>query len=190
MTTEIRVPTLGESISEATVGKWFKQRGDAVKADEPLVELETEKVTIEVNAPAAGVLDEIAAETGATVSIGALLGSLGLRRQSRTRRLSPRKRPTPRPRCRPRPPRPRSPPRTALTFPASRAGQARPGAQDRRARCDRQGGALGARVRAFAGASAGPPLRRLPFRRPPRSFPCRRRRPPRPTIRRAKSACA
>ncbi|MGO4871331.1 MAG: 2-oxoglutarate dehydrogenase complex dihydrolipoyllysine-residue succinyltransferase [Roseiarcus sp.] len=74
MATEIRVPTLGESISEATVGKWFKQRGDVVKADEPLVELETDKVTLEVNAPAAGVLTEIAAETGQTVAIGALLG--------------------------------------------------------------------------------------------------------------------
>jgi len=76
MVTEIRVPTLGESISEATVGKWFKQRGDAVRADEPLVELETDKVTLEVNAPAAGVLTEIAAETGQTVAIGALLGGL------------------------------------------------------------------------------------------------------------------
>src|SRR5437763_3272136 len=76
MATDIRVPTLGESISEATVGKWFKQRGDAVKADEPLVELETEKVTLEVNAPSAGVLSEIAADSGATVAIGALLGSL------------------------------------------------------------------------------------------------------------------
>jgi len=76
MAIEIRVPTLGESISEATVGKWFKQRGDAVKADEPLVELETDKVTLEVNAPAAGVLSEIAAETGQTVAIGALLGGL------------------------------------------------------------------------------------------------------------------
>ncbi len=76
MLTEIRVPTLGESISEATVGKWFKQRGDAVKADEPLVELETDKVTLEVNAPAAGVLTEIAVETGQTVAIGALLGGL------------------------------------------------------------------------------------------------------------------
>ncbi|MGD1017412.1 MAG: biotin/lipoyl-containing protein, partial [Roseiarcus sp.] len=74
MATEIRVPPLGESISEATVGKWFKQRGDAVKADEPLVELETDKVTLEVNAPAAGVLTEIVAETGQTVAIGALLG--------------------------------------------------------------------------------------------------------------------
>src|ERR1700759_1342042 len=76
MATEIRVPTLGESISEATVGKWFKQKGEAVKADEPLVELETEKVTLEVNAPSAGVLSEIAADSGATVTIGALLGSL------------------------------------------------------------------------------------------------------------------
>ncbi len=76
MAIEIRVPTLGESISEATVGKWFKQRGDAVKADEPLVELETDKVTLEVNAPAAGVLTEIAAETGQTVAIGALMGGL------------------------------------------------------------------------------------------------------------------
>jgi len=76
MATEIRVPTLGESISEATVGKWFKRRGDAVKADEPLVELETDKVTLEVNAPANGVLSEVAVETGATVGIGALLGAV------------------------------------------------------------------------------------------------------------------
>src|SRR5277367_4977949 len=76
MATEIRVPTLGESITEATVGKWFKQRGDAVKADEPLVELETDKVTLEINAPAPGVLSEVSAQTGETVSIGALLGAL------------------------------------------------------------------------------------------------------------------
>ena len=75
MATEIRVPTLGELITEATVGKWFKQRGDAVKADEPLVELETDKVTLEVNAPAPGVLSEVSAQTGETVSIGALLGA-------------------------------------------------------------------------------------------------------------------
>ncbi len=77
MATEIRVPTLGESITEATVGKWFKQSGDAVKIDEPLVELETDKVTLEVNAPANGVLSEIAVHTGETVAVGALLGSLG-----------------------------------------------------------------------------------------------------------------
>jgi 2-oxoglutarate dehydrogenase E2 component (dihydrolipoamide succinyltransferase) len=76
MATEIRVPTLGESITEATVGKWFKKAGESVQADEPLVELETDKVTLEVNAPNSGVLSEIAAETGQTVAIGALLGQL------------------------------------------------------------------------------------------------------------------
>jgi 2-oxoglutarate dehydrogenase E2 component (dihydrolipoamide succinyltransferase) len=76
MATEIRVPTLGESISEATVGKWFKKAGESVQADEPLVELETDKVTLEVNAPSSGVLSEIAADTGQTVAIGALLGQL------------------------------------------------------------------------------------------------------------------
>jgi 2-oxoglutarate dehydrogenase E2 component (dihydrolipoamide succinyltransferase) len=76
MAIEIRVPTLGESISEATVGKWFKKAGEPVRADEPLVELETDKVTLEVNSPGAGVLSEIAAETGQTVAIGALLGQL------------------------------------------------------------------------------------------------------------------
>jgi 2-oxoglutarate dehydrogenase E2 component (dihydrolipoamide succinyltransferase) len=74
--TEIRVPTLGESVTEATIGKWFKQPGDVVAADEPLVELETEKVTIEVPAPAAGVLSEIVAKDGETVAIGALLGQI------------------------------------------------------------------------------------------------------------------
>src|SRR5215467_187963 len=74
--TEIRVPTLGESVTEATIGKWFKQRGDVVAVDEPLVELETDKVTIEVPAPAAGVLSEIVAKDGETVSVGALLGQI------------------------------------------------------------------------------------------------------------------
>ncbi len=74
--TDIRVPTLGESVTEATVGKWFKQPGEAVAVDEPLVELETDKVTLEVPAPAAGVLSEIAAKTGDTVGIAALLGQI------------------------------------------------------------------------------------------------------------------
>ncbi|OZB02693.1 MAG: dihydrolipoamide succinyltransferase [Rhizobiales bacterium 39-66-18] len=77
MATEIRVPTLGESVTEATIGKWFKKPGEAVKADEPLVELETDKVTVEVPAPAAGVLAEIVAKDGETVGVGALLGMLG-----------------------------------------------------------------------------------------------------------------
>jgi 2-oxoglutarate dehydrogenase E2 component (dihydrolipoamide succinyltransferase) len=76
MATEIRVPTLGESVSEATVGRWFKKAGDAVKADEPLVELETDKVTLEVNAPSAGVLSEITVKDGETVAPGALLGQI------------------------------------------------------------------------------------------------------------------
>src|SRR5262245_20517770 len=73
---EIRVPTLGESVTEATIGKWFKKAGDAVAVDEPLVELETDKVTIEVPAPSAGVLGEIAAKDGDTVAVGALLGMI------------------------------------------------------------------------------------------------------------------
>jgi 2-oxoglutarate dehydrogenase E2 component (dihydrolipoamide succinyltransferase) len=73
---EIRVPALGESVTEATIGKWFKQPGDPVAVDEPLVELETDKVTIEVPAPAAGVLGDIAAKDGETVAVGALLGQI------------------------------------------------------------------------------------------------------------------
>ena len=81
---EIRVPTLGESVTEATIGKWFKKPGDAVAVDEPLVELETDKVTIEVPAPAAGVLADIAAKDGETVAVGALLGQIkeGARRRA------------------------------------------------------------------------------------------------------------
>src|SRR5215472_16510134 len=74
--TEIRVPALGESVAEATIGKWFKKPGDAVAVDEPLVELETDKVTIEVPAPAAGVLADIAAKDGDTVAVGAVLGQI------------------------------------------------------------------------------------------------------------------
>jgi 2-oxoglutarate dehydrogenase E2 component (dihydrolipoamide succinyltransferase) len=73
---EIRVPTLGESVTEATIGKWFKKAGDVVAVDEPLVELETDKVTIEVPAPAAGVLTDVAVKDGDTVAVGALLGAI------------------------------------------------------------------------------------------------------------------
>ena len=73
---EIRVPALGESVTEATIGKWFKKPGEAVVVDEPLVELETDKVTIEVPAPAAGVLADIAAKDGDTVAVGAVLGQI------------------------------------------------------------------------------------------------------------------
>ncbi len=74
MAEDIKVPSLGESVSEAVVAKWFKQAGDAVEADEPLVELETDKVTLEVNAPAAGKLSEILVQEDETVEVGDLLG--------------------------------------------------------------------------------------------------------------------
>ena len=73
---EIKVPTLGESVVEATVAKWFKAVGDAVAVDDPLVELETDKVTVEVNAQVAGTLNEIVAAEGADVEVGALLGTI------------------------------------------------------------------------------------------------------------------
>jgi len=77
MTTDIVVPTLGESVTEATVAQWLKQPGEAVKVDDPLVELETDKVTLEVNASAAGVLNEVLAGEGDSVEVGAILGRIG-----------------------------------------------------------------------------------------------------------------
>jgi 2-oxoglutarate dehydrogenase E2 component (dihydrolipoamide succinyltransferase) len=76
MATQIRVPSLGESVTSATVARWLKQPGDAVAADEPLVELETDKVTVEVNAPTAGRLTQITADAGAEVAVGAVLGTI------------------------------------------------------------------------------------------------------------------
>lgn len=76
MATEIRVPTLGESVTEATIGQWLKKEGDAVALDEPLVELETDKVSVEVPSPVAGVLSSIAAKEGETVELDALLGTV------------------------------------------------------------------------------------------------------------------
>ncbi|WP_407494738.1 2-oxoglutarate dehydrogenase complex dihydrolipoyllysine-residue succinyltransferase [Pseudooceanicola sp. MF1-13] len=76
MTTEIRVPTLGESVTEATVATWFKKPGDTVAVDEMLCELETDKVTVEVPSPAAGTLSDIVAEEGETVGVDALLGNI------------------------------------------------------------------------------------------------------------------
>lgn len=76
MSVDIRVPTLGESVTEATIGQWFKKPGDAVAVDEPVVELETDKVTIEVPAPASGVLEAISFSEGETVEVGALIGAI------------------------------------------------------------------------------------------------------------------
>jgi 2-oxoglutarate dehydrogenase E2 component (dihydrolipoamide succinyltransferase) len=76
MTIEIKVPAMGESVTEATISKWFKKEGDTVKRDEPLLELETDKVTVEVPSPADGAIESISAQAGATVQVGALLGAI------------------------------------------------------------------------------------------------------------------
>src|SRR5262245_15545574 len=76
MAIDIRVPALGESVTEATVAKWLKKPGEAVAQDEPLVELETDKVTVEVPAPSAGVLSEIRVQAGATTAVGSVLGTV------------------------------------------------------------------------------------------------------------------
>ena len=104
MSVDIKVPVLGESVTEATIGQWFKKVGDAVAADEPVVELETDKVTIEVPAPAAGVLEAISAKPGDTVNVGALIGAIGEGAGGRQARRSAagqgRSRPSPPPRRR------------------------------------------------------------------------------------------
>src|ERR1700743_3200632 len=76
MSIEIKVPAMGESVTEATVARWFKKEGDSVARDEPLLELETDKVTVEVPAPAAGAIESIAVKAGDTVQVGALLGAI------------------------------------------------------------------------------------------------------------------
>ncbi len=125
MANEIRVPPLGESVSEATVGRWFKKAGEMVRADEPIVELETDKVTLEVNAPAAGVLTEIAAQSGETVAPGALLGAIGqatgaaVPAAKKKAAAAPAAPPAPAPArssCRPRRPPPRLPPTRPSIF--------------------------------------------------------------------------
>jgi len=88
---EIKVPTLGESVSEATVAKWFKQVGDTVAVDEPLVELETDKVTVEVRADTAGTLSEIVAAPGSEVAVGATLGVIGAAGAAPAKKAEPAK---------------------------------------------------------------------------------------------------
>jgi 2-oxoglutarate dehydrogenase E2 component (dihydrolipoamide succinyltransferase) len=83
MSIEIKVPAMGESVTEATVARWFKKEGDAVARDEPLLELETDKVTVEVPAPADGAIESIVAKAGDTVEVGAILGSIGEGKEGR-----------------------------------------------------------------------------------------------------------
>ena len=115
MATEIKVPALGESVTEATVGQWFKKEGDAVARDEPLVELETDKVTLEVPAPVAGRLEKISVRDGETVGVGALLGMVAEGATGKAAPISagpeePKEKPTP-PAA--RPPRPAAEPQPA-----------------------------------------------------------------------------
>ena len=183
--TDIRVPTLGESVTEATIGKWFKQPGDAVAVDEPLVELETDKVTIEVPAPAAGVLGEIAAKDGETVAVGALLGQIqdGAAAKAATEgpaaagREAGRRAATP-----------------AAAKARGRRHAARPlGAQARgreRRRCRDRAGLRQGRPRHQGRHDGGDRARRrgADARSPSRPPPCRCARRRRPTMRRARSA--
>src|ERR1700749_3177215 len=76
MTVEIKVPAMGESVTEATISKWFKKEGHAVKRDEPLLELETDKVTVEVPSPADGSIESSGAQAGATATVGPLRGAI------------------------------------------------------------------------------------------------------------------
>ena len=189
---EIRVPTLGESVTEATIGKWFKKAGEPVAADEPLVELETDKVTIEVPAPAAGVLSEITAKDGETVAVGALLGQIkeGAGAAPQQDHAGAAGRPDQ---------------KTATTAPINAAEAAEPSAAARRTcRCRRRCAAsrprpawtprrspAPARTAASPRAtcwlrSSAPPRRRPRSRSRPQPFRSARRR--RPTMPRAKSA--
>jgi 2-oxoglutarate dehydrogenase E2 component (dihydrolipoamide succinyltransferase) len=77
MSIEVKVPTLGESVSEATVGQWLKKPGEAVALDEPIASLETDKVAVDVPAPAAGILGQLLVQEGDTVSVGALIADRG-----------------------------------------------------------------------------------------------------------------
>jgi 2-oxoglutarate dehydrogenase E2 component (dihydrolipoamide succinyltransferase) len=127
MGTEINVPTLGESVTTATVARWLKHEGDAVAADEPLVELETDKVTVEVTAPAAGVLSSIVVAEGSEVPVGALLATLESGASAPARAAQPAPPPQPPPRAAANPPAGVHPPPRPLgpvTRPATPAAQA------------------------------------------------------------------
>ena len=82
MSVQILVPVLGESVTEATVSKWLKNEGDSINADEAIVELETDKVNVEVPAPSNGILEKISVKEGQTVNVGSLLGSIGKEKNS------------------------------------------------------------------------------------------------------------
>ncbi|MGH7005552.1 MAG: biotin/lipoyl-containing protein, partial [Alphaproteobacteria bacterium] len=117
MSIEIKVPALGESVTEATVAKWMKQVGEAVAQDEALCELETDKVTLEVNAPAAGTLAEIKAPEGANVEIGQVLGTIAEGAVA----AAPKAAPAPKPKAAPATPPPAVQPAAPKPTPAAAA---------------------------------------------------------------------
>ena len=97
MSESILVPVLGESVTEATVAKWLKNEGDQVNADEAIVELETDKVNVEVPAPIAGIIEKISVKEGQTVNVGALLGSINQSEESETKKVAEEKKYSPPP---------------------------------------------------------------------------------------------
>ena len=195
MTTEVKVPTLGESITEATLGQWLKKPGDAVKADEPVASLETDKVAVDVPSPVAGTMGEQLVEEGDTVAVGAAIARIERRRAGRRRKREPPPRSRPRsirpaPARHPRPRAIRPPPEAeeedewqpdpvarrppgrsrASSRPVEDQGhrQGRPADQGRRARCSQ--GAGGSRRTARRSRSTPPPpppRRRKPAPPPP-----------------------
>ena len=195
---EIRVPTLGESVTEATIGKWFKKPGDPVAVDEPLVELETDKVTVEVPSPAAGVLSDVAVKDGDTVAVGELLGQIkegaGAAATGRPDASSrPRRRPMQGPRtqaesCRgqARRARPKSPPAAndAPTPPSVRKLAAESGINHRRSPDGRWPRHQGRHDRGIEPAAAAP----TPVAQPAAAVQVRAPSPA--TMPRARSACA
>ncbi len=122
MAADIKVPTLGESVTTATIARWMKKPGESVVADEPVVELETDKVTVEINAPEAGAI-EILAEEGAEVEVGALLGRIGAAQagaaQSESKKPEAKAAPAPTPGVKPPPSAPGPVPRSASALPAA-----------------------------------------------------------------------
>ncbi len=187
--TEIRVPTLGESVTEATIGKWFKKPGEAVAVDEPLVELETDKVTIEVPAPAAGVLSEIAAKDGETVAVGAVLGQI---KDGAGAAKAATASPAPAKPAAPPPPAPKPaaarPPKPPTPRSRRRYGNSPPNPVSMRQPCPAPARTAASPRATCWRRSSAPRRPRRRWRRPPPPCKCARRR--RPTMPRARNACA
>ena len=187
--TEIRVPTLGESVTEATIGRWFKKAGEPSAATSRLVELETDKVTVEVPAPAAGVLGEIAAKDGETVAVGALLGAIAEGGAAAAKpAAAPAKAAAPPGRAPPpaagaAPRRRRPPPADAPLAPSARRSPPKPASTPRPSPAPAR---MAASPRATCWPRSNGRLAPTPVDQPAAAVSARR---PAPTMPRAKSAC-